>query len=132
MNVCRKGETPFWLIAQVLESDCPDKNSNSVIYLLVFLDSTSLNLSFLFCQTGVISTLGFNLRMNMKVKHVAWYLAHERTLGSLWRIQNGLEKGQLGGRKTQTAVKHFLNSASHTYRILLKSILSSWSLTPLS
>lgn len=96
MNVCRNGETPFWLIAQVLESDRPDRNSNSVIYLLVFLDSTSLNLSFLFCQTGVISTLGINLRMNMKVKHVAWYLAHDKTLGSLWRIQNGLEKGQLG------------------------------------
>ena len=96
MNVCRNGETPFWLIAQVLESDRPDRNSNSVIYLLVFLDSTSLNLGFLFCQTGVISTLGINLRMNMKVKHVAWYLAHDKTLGSLWRIQNGLEKGQLG------------------------------------
>lgn len=61
MNVCRKGENPFWLVAQVWESDCLDMNCNCLIYLLVFSDVTSLNLSFLFCQTGVISTHGVNL-----------------------------------------------------------------------
>lgn len=68
--MCRKGESLFWLVAQVLESDCLDINSNSIISSLDFLDLTSLNFNSLFCQTGLTGTHEVNLRMNMNIKHV--------------------------------------------------------------
>lgn len=53
-----------------LESDCIDVDSNSIIYSLLFLDLTSLNISLLFCQTAIGNPhlLGIDLRTNMKVK----------------------------------------------------------------